>query len=95
MLDSGKVELHWGVKVPLRDGVQLNATVYTPIGQRKPVPSALTITPYIADSVHERGMYFATHGVPFVVVDARGRGNSEGTFRPFVQEAPDGYDVVE
>src|SRR5262249_30895591 len=31
----------------------------------------------------------------FVVVDVRGRGNSEGVFRPYIQEAQDGYDVVE
>jgi putative CocE/NonD family hydrolase len=95
MRETQEVELHWGVKIPLRDGVRLNATVYSPIGQRDPAPSALTITPYIADSVHERGIYFASYGTPFVVVDARGRGNSEGTFRPFIQEMHDGYDVVE
>ena len=32
---------------------------------------------------------------PFLTVDVRGRGNSEGSFRPFIQEAKDGYDVVE
>lgn len=31
----------------------------------------------------------------FAVVDVRGRGNSEGVFRPLIQEAHDGYDVVE
>jgi putative CocE/NonD family hydrolase len=40
-------------------------------------------------------MYFAAHGFPFLTVDVRGRGNSEGSFRPLIQEAKDGYDVVE
>ncbi len=40
-------------------------------------------------------MYFAGHGLPFLLVDVRGRGNSEGTFTPFAQEINDGYDVVE
>jgi hypothetical protein len=31
----------------------------------------------------------------YVVVDSRGRGDSEGQFRPFIQEAHDGYDVTE
>src|SRR5262249_18932571 len=44
---------------------------------------------------HERGVYFAAHGLPFLTVDVRGRGNSEGEFRPFIQEAHDGYDIVE
>ncbi|HEY2683557.1 MAG TPA: CocE/NonD family hydrolase [Steroidobacteraceae bacterium] len=40
-------------------------------------------------------MYFASHGLPFLTVDVRGRGNSEGEFHPMIQEAKDGYDVVE
>jgi putative CocE/NonD family hydrolase len=55
----------------------------------------LTLTPYTAQLWHEIGVYFASHGLPFVAVDCRGRGNAEGAFRPFLQEAQDGYDVVE
>ncbi|MBL8269663.1 hypothetical protein, partial [Steroidobacter sp.] len=36
--DAAKVEFQWGAKIPLRDGVQLNATVYTPKGQKVPAP---------------------------------------------------------
>ena len=93
--DAAKVDLHWGVKIPLRDGVQLNATVYTPKGQAQPAPCIFTLTPYIAQSYHDRGVYFAAHGLPFLTVDVRGRGNSQGEFRPLIQEAKDGYDVVE
>jgi hypothetical protein len=28
--DAARIDLHWGVKIPLRDGVKLNATGYTP-----------------------------------------------------------------
>jgi uncharacterized protein len=93
--DASKVDLTWGVKIPMRDGVHLNATVYTPKDQKAPAPCIFTLTPYIAQSYHERGMYFAGHGLPFLTVDVRGRGNSEGQFRPFLQEAQDGHDVVE
>ena len=31
----------------------------------------------------------------FAIVDVRGRGSSEGIFDPFMQEAKDGYDIVE
>jgi uncharacterized protein len=84
----------WGVKIPLRDGVKLNATVYTP-AKKEPAPCIFTLTPYISQSYHDRGMYFASHGYPFLTVDVRGRGNSEGEFQPMIQEAKDGYDVVE
>jgi uncharacterized protein len=93
--DPGKVSFRWGVKIPLRDGVKLNATVYTPRRQREPAPCIFTLTPYISQSYHDRGIYFAAHGYPFLTVDVRGRGNSEGQFRPLIQEARDGHDVVE
>jgi putative CocE/NonD family hydrolase len=95
LADAAKVEWQWGVKIPLRDGVQLNATLYKPAGLPGPRPCLFTLTPYIAQSYHDRGMYFAAHGYPFLTVDVRGRGNSEGSFRPLIQEAKDGYDIVE
>ena len=95
LADAAKVEWQWGVKIPLRDGVRLNATLYKPAGLKEPRPCLFTLTPYIGQSYHNRGMYFAAHGYPFLTVDVRGRGNSEGSFQPFIQEAKDGYDVVE
>jgi uncharacterized protein len=93
--DADKVEWQWGVKIPLRDGVHLNATLYKPAKLVVPRPCLFTLTPYIGQSYHDRGMYFAAHGYPFLTVDVRGRGNSEGSFRPLIQEAKDGYDIVE
>jgi putative CocE/NonD family hydrolase len=93
--DAAKMEFQWGVKIPMRDGVRLNATVYTPKGQEAPAPCIFTLTPYISQSYHDRGVYFAARGLPFLTVDVRGRGNSEGVFRPMIQEAQDGHDVVE
>ena len=83
------------MKIPLRDGVKLNATLYRPQAQKDALPCIFTLTPYIAQSYHERGMYFAGHGYVFLTVDVRGRGNSEGEFTPMLQEAKDGHDVVE
>lgn len=93
--DAAKIDFQWGVKIPLRDGPQLNATLYTPRDQKAPAPCIFTLTPYIAQSYHDRGVYFAAHGYPFLAVDVRGRGNSEGVFRPLIQEANDDFDVVE
>ncbi len=95
LADTARVEWQWGVKIPLRDGVHLNANLYKPAGLKEPRPCLFTLTPYVSDSNHDRGMYFAAHGYPFLTVDVRGRGNSEGSFRPLIQEAKDGYDVVE
>jgi predicted acyl esterase len=93
--DDPPVEVTWGVRIPLRDGVQLNATLYKPLEMNGPLPVVFTLTPYTSDTYHERGWYFARHGYVFALVDARGRGNSGGEFEPFIQEAGDGHDVVE
>ena len=92
---SQDIDILSGVKIKLRDGTRLNATVYKPHDQRQSLPAIFTLTPYISDSYHPRGTYFARHGYVYVIVDVRGRGSSEGTFDPFVQEAKDGYDIVE
>ena len=89
------VEVAWGVEIPLRDGVRLNATVYKPDSMPEPLPVVFTLTPYTSDTYHERAWYLARNGYVFALVDVRGRGNSEGEFDPFAQEAEDGHDVVE
>jgi len=89
------VELIWGAKIPLRDGVKLNATIFKPKQMTQPLPVIFTLTPYIADSYQDRALYFAKNGYVFALVDVRGRGNSEGKFEPFANEARDGHDVVE
>jgi putative CocE/NonD family hydrolase len=93
--DAAKVRIEWGVKIPMRDGVRLNATVYMVKAQNRPSPCLFTLTPYISQTYHDRGVYFAANGYPFLTVDVRGRGNSGGDFRPLIQEAQDGYDIVE
>jgi len=91
-------DLRWGVKIPMRDKVELNATLYlpkTPDGSPPKTPVIFTLTPYISDTYHARGAYFASHGYTFALVDVRGRGNSGGEFEPFANEPRDGHDVVE
>lgn len=98
-------DVRWGVKIPMRDKVELNATLYLPHTLSEEIaagtaattkrPVVFTLTPYISDSYHPRGSYFASHGYVFALVDVRGRGNSGGEFEPFAQEPHDGHDVVE
>ena len=85
--DATTFQLRCGVRVPLRDGIHLDATIYIPTSQDAPAPCVFTLTPYMSDVYHERGVYFATRGLPFAIVDVRGRGNSEGTFQQMIQEA--------
>jgi putative CocE/NonD family hydrolase len=92
---GASVDMQWGVKIPMRDGVTLNATVYRPHGQKEPLPAVFTLTPYIGDSYLDRALYFAEHGYVYAMVDVRGRGNSAGAFEPFANDPKDGYDIVE
>jgi hypothetical protein len=89
------IDFQWGARIPMRDGVHLAATIYRPRRAEGRLPAVFTLTPYTADSYHERAAYFARHGYVFALVDCRGRGNSEGRFEPFANEARDGHDVVE
>ena len=94
----GDYDLRWGVKIPMRDKVELNATLYLPKttdGSSSKTPVIFTLTPYISDSYHARGAYFASHGFAFALVDVRGRGNSGGEFEAFVNDPRDGHDLVE
>ena len=93
--DSKDVDFQWGVRIPMRDGVELAASIYRPAGQKEPLPVIFTLTPYIGDSYQDRALYFARHGYVYALVDVRGRGDSGGAFNPFAQEAHDGYDAVE
>lgn len=95
---AGNYDLRWGVKIPMRDNVKLNATLYLPKGldgSPPRTPVIFTFTSYISDTYHDRAAYFASRGYAFALVDVRGRGNSEGEFEPFANEPRDGHDVVE
>ena len=46
---TGPVNIQWAVRIPVRDGVKLNATVYRRKGQTAAAPCIFTLTPYIGD----------------------------------------------
>ncbi|MBX2847940.1 MAG: CocE/NonD family hydrolase, partial [Acidiferrobacterales bacterium] len=83
--------------IEMRDGVVLSANVYRPRieGKNSTAPVIVYLTPYIKSGVDKTAWYLSRRGFNFVVVDARGRGDSGGIFRPFIQEAQDGHDIVE
>lgn len=88
------------VMVPMRDGVKLATDVYRPDdGAEHPV--LVNGHPYDNDhflATHEllfSPLIAAQQGYAVVVQEARGRGGSEGTWRPYGEEAKDAYDTVE
>ena len=40
-----EVELVWGVRIPMRDGVTLGATIYKPRNAKTALPVIFTLTP--------------------------------------------------
>ena len=90
-----EVECLWGLRIPVRDGVMLNATLYKPQAMAEPLPVLFIVTPYTADTYHDRALYFAEHEYVVALVDCRGRGNSEGQFVPHANDGLDGFDIVQ
>ncbi len=80
-----------------RDGTRLLARLWSPAGEG-PWPVLLMRQPYgraIASTVtYAHPAWYASHGFLVVVQDVRGRGDSEGHFGGFAQEASDGADAV-
>jgi hypothetical protein len=75
--------------IPMRDGVRLFTTIYTPKDTSQPYPFLLTRTPYSVapygiDNYRESlspSEHFEREGFIFVYQDARGRYMSEGEFQ--------------
>jgi putative CocE/NonD family hydrolase len=97
-LSDCAVKMEFGVKIPMRDGIELSADIYRPNAQGK-FPVILERTPYSSmdgenqKKVATRGKFFANRGFVFVYQDCRGKNESNGVFYPLVNEAEDGYDT--
>jgi putative CocE/NonD family hydrolase len=105
-VDVSRVRSQFHQRVTVSDGANLSADVYRPAAPGL-YPLLVTTTPY--DNNHadatppmstapqvpsDRFKLLAAHGFVVVAGDARGRGDSEGTFAPFRNEASDGADLV-
>lgn len=84
------------VMVPMRDGVKLALDLYCPEGVG-PWPVVLQRTPYNrrAPLMFLPFHFYPQAGIVFAVQDCRGRFESEGVYRPFLDDMEDGYDTVE
>jgi uncharacterized protein len=85
------------VAVPMRDGVILRADILRPkSGARFPV--LVYRTPYgkhFAQNEYSTFGHAVDRGYAVVIQDVRGRYASDGEFRPYENEARDGYDTIE
>ncbi|MDV7397970.1 CocE/NonD family hydrolase, partial [Arthrospira platensis SPKY1] len=81
--------------LPMRDGVRLFTSIYTPKDQSRPYPMLMmrtpySVAPYGADQYPERlarYLHLVEAGYIFVMQDVRGRYMSEGEFedvRPYI-----------
>ncbi len=82
-------------RVPMRDGISLSADVYLPL-RAQGLPTIIQWTPY--ESTRERfvawGAWFAKRGYAAIVVDTRGRYESDGDFTAWTYDGQDSYDTV-
>jgi uncharacterized protein len=83
------------LRVPMRDGVELAVDLLRP-ELPGPLPVVLLRTCYdktlARSEVYEK---LAQRGYIVAFADSRGRFNSGGDFRPYFDEADDGYDTIE
>src|SRR5579884_1254335 len=95
---SGATHVVHNLRVPMRDGIELALDLIRP-DLPGPLPVVLSRTPYDKTSArgNESGLphQLAQHGYIVAVNDCRGRFNSGGVFRPYFDEAADGYDTIE
>lgn len=82
-------------RVPMRDGISISADVYLPLGAQG-LPTIVQWTPY--ESTRERfigwGVWFARRGYAAVVVDVRGRYESDGQFIAWEKDGEDAHDTL-
>jgi putative CocE/NonD family hydrolase len=98
------VDVRRDVRIPVRDGLELSANLWLPIGTGPGdrFPAILEMIPYRKDdwrwaSDEARGQWLAARGFAFCRLDIRGTGSSPGIARGeyTVEETRDGYDAVE
>lgn len=93
----------FGVRCPMRDGVGLSCDIWLPNAEGRH-PLVLIRTPYLKSAppapnapveYFKLARFFVEKGYAVAVQDVRGRGDSEGEYGYYFQEAHDGYDTIE
>ena len=100
MARVSRILIEKDVVVPLRDGTRTVGDLYRP-ADGSAVPALVMRNPYDREvelravSILPSPPKLAERGYAVLHVDVRGRFASEGTFTPFRDEGPDGFDTVE
>lgn len=80
--------------MPMRDGTVLRGSVHRP-AEGGPFPTLLARTPYGEDSFRMIPVLtMLKAGYAVVLQHCRGRGTSDGEFRPWLDEGADGHDTI-
>src|ERR1700724_1777890 len=89
-----EITRRFNVRIPLRDGITLAADLTLPAVL--PAPALVIRTPYgkTGEAQSRRQTTFARAGYATMIVDVRGRGDSDGQFQPYRNDGPDGFDVI-
>ena len=84
----------FNVRIPLREGLTLSADLALP--GSLPAPAVVVRTPYgkSGERQSKRLEIFADGGYAAVMVDVRGRGDSDGIFEPYRNDGRDGAEVI-
>ncbi len=94
------VTVERGIEIVMADGVKLVHDHYRP-KTTKPLPTILIRTPYFRSNLYTRlfntwvANRFAEREYHVIWQDCRGRGDSDGTFEPYIDEAEDGRATIE
>ena len=87
------IDVDHSVRIEMRDGVRLAASVYLPRDVPRPLGTVLVRVPYgrrAYGEAYNAGLFFPRHGYAVVVQDLRGTGDSEGELLPWRDAAEDG-----
>ena len=88
----------WNLRIKVRDGVEMAADVLLPAGEG-PFPSVVLRTPYArsryAGSSKNWILRLVDCDYAVVIVDIRGRNDSDGQWVPWRKDPQDAYDVIE
>ena len=87
--------VRFNVRIPMRDDITLSSDLTFPA--KLPAPAVVMRTPYgkSGEMQSKRARMLAAGGYVAVLVDVRGRGDSDGVFQPYRNDGVDGYDVIE
>lgn len=90
------LSVYMELETPMRDGVVLRGDLYRPpVGERFPVLLLRTYYDNQNSTYVDWAVRFARAGYAVFLQDVRGRYDSDGVWRPYLDEAQDGYDTQE